>query len=452
MRKFLQVVGIAALAILVAAPAMAIDFQMRGSYRVRLYSADAYGTETATVATSPFVKSTPNARNQADIRFRPWFIARDDKGNLESGVRFEIGDINFGSAGGGGTGTDGINVETKWAYIDFQLPFGLPARLRGGLQGFYLPKGMILDDDAGGLRLYGKSGMVGYEAFWFVVNDIVNGGTQAVGGTLVGPANDDIDVYGAKVDLALGPAFNPYVYGVYRHGSVVQAVNIGTTPNTASSDGYWLGAGATGKLGMVVYDIDVVYGYDEPHLADGVGAAAKRRGWQMDGGVEFPIGPAAIGLRGTYASGDNAATATTNEDLPSLRNTPGTGSMGSYTPKGVQVFWNSNGSAYWRGGYASTAGNIWGIGGYVQYYPVKALLTRIAYFYAGASKSNTNFFTGKATYGQEINLLGEYTIWTGMKVWGFAGVFLVPSKGRAPGAEVDLKDAVVFSTGVQHDF
>lgn len=452
MRKFLQVVGIAALAILVAAPAFAIEFQHKGTYRVRMYAADGYGAETGSVTTSPFAENSTSVRNQADARFRPWFIVRDDNGALETGVRFEIGDVNFGSAGGGGTGTDGINVESKWLYLDFKVPGNaVNARVRAGLQGFYLPKGMILDDDAGGLDLKGKAGIVGYEAFWFVVNDIVNGGTQNVGGTLVGPHNDDIDVYGGKLDFNISPAIRPYVYGLYRHGSVVDSVNIGTVPNTGGSDGYWFGVGATGKLGIVNYDADFVYGYDDPSLLAGIGANVERVGWMIDGGVDFPVGPLVIGIRGTWATGDKASSADKNEDFPGLIGTTG-GSAASYTPKNAQIFWNSNGSGYWRGGYQSTAAGLWGFGGYVEYRPVKALMTRLTGYYIGASKSSSNFYTGKSQIGVEVNLLAEYQLYTGFKVWGLAGAILTPSEGQSATGDVELKNVTVVSVGVQHDF
>jgi len=471
MRKFLQVVGIAALAILVAAPAFAIDFKMSGQYRVRWYSVDGFGAETALVSTSPFAKTgaapaqnpTPNNRSQTDYRFRPYFIISDDNGNVMSAMRFEAGDVTFGdntaspgSGSGGNTATDGINLETKWAYIDIQLPFGIPARMRAGTQGFYLPKGIILDDDAAGLRLYGKTGMVGYEGFWYKVKNQTQGGTTAVAGavTAVGPSNDDIDLWAAKVDLALSPAFNPYVYGVYTHGSVVEGNSSATTINTASADGWWLGVGMTGKLGIAAYDFDFLYGSTEPHLLAGAGAQTTRRGFTIDGGVEIPVGPTAIGLRGMYATGDDPSTVNTNEDFPVLPYTNNNGNPGSYTPKGAEIFWNSNGSTYWRGGFFTSPANVWGIGGYVQYYPVKALRTRLTYYYIGAPKSQTNFFTGKSNIGSEINLLAEYTVWTGVRLYALAGAIVTPGSGRQPvtGVDTKLKDLQLFAVGIYHDF
>lgn len=464
MRKFWQVVGIAFLAILVAVPAMALDFKFSGSYRVRMYSVDGIGAEAATVAGGPFQKTNSNARNQADLRFRPYFIVEDDNKNIMSAWRLEVGDVTFGDTAGGTVGrssggavaSDGVNIETKWAFIDFQIPFGVPARLRAGAQGFYLPKGIILDDDALGVSIYGKTGMLSYNAFWYAVNERANAGTQAIAGAAaVGPANDDIDIYSLKLDFNLTKAFMPYVYGVYRHGSVIESVSAVPTNSSASSDGYWFGIGAAGSVGVMKYDADFVYGYDEPHLVDGVGAVVKRQGWLLDAGVEFPIGPVALGLRGMYGTGDNADTLTKNEDFPSIRNSTG-GLSSSYGPKNRQIFWDSAGSPYFQGNYQNSGQNSWAIGGYIEYYPVKALMTRLTYYYIGAPKSNTNFYTGKSTIANEITLLAEYKMYTGVKVWGLAGILMTPNQGRDIGVagtpSVELKDATVFSIGVQHDF
>ena len=470
MRKFLQVVGIAALVLLVVAPAMAIDFKFSGSYRFRMYAADGIGAETGSVTTSPFAKTSNNQRNQSDFRARPYFIVSDDNGNIQSHLRFEIGDVTFGDSSDGTVGRssggtpplDGVNVETKWAFIDFQLPFGIPARLRAGAQPFYLPKGTILDDEAMGLRLYGSQGMFKYEAFWFQVDERTNGATvtgAAAGALASGPAADDVDVYGAKIDLALSPAFNPYLYGVYRHGSVVTSPVVGTN-DTASSDGYWIGLGATGKLGIVNYDFDFVYGYDEPYLRSAAvgGFFQTRTGWMIDTGAEMPIGPVTAGLRFTYSTGDKADSTgnsgDTNEDFPAIMYAGGapTSSMGNYGPKGSQIFWYSNDSTYWRGGYCSQCANNYAIGAYVQYNPVKALMTRLAYFYIGATKSSTNYFTGKSQIGQEISLVSEYELYTGFKLWGVAGILFTPNNGQTAAGGVELKDVTLFSVGMRHDF
>jgi len=104
-------------------------------------------------------------------------------------LRLEIGDVEWGNGGGahgvtngvnlnshsgarvgngqgGAMGADGVNVETKWGYIDFAMPWGVPLRIRGGLQPWFLSKGILVDDDVAGLRAYGKWNILSYDLGW----------------------------------------------------------------------------------------------------------------------------------------------------------------------------------------------------------------------------------------------------------------------------------------------
>jgi hypothetical protein len=95
----------------------------------------------------------------AFIRVRPRFDVSDDNGNIQATLRLEIGDVEFGNGGGasaetngvsvygggsrvgngagGAFGNDGVNVETKWAFIDWAMPFGIPLRVRAGAQPWF---------------------------------------------------------------------------------------------------------------------------------------------------------------------------------------------------------------------------------------------------------------------------------------------------------------------------
>jgi hypothetical protein len=496
MRKFLWVVAVGALVLALTVPAMALDFKFSSSNRFRLYSLDGIGAEPFSaaalwgVATSPMAKTTTNNVNQADLRFRPWFRVSDDNGNIVSELRLEIGDVVFGDdqtaaaarSSGGAVGADGVNVETKWAYIDMALPFGIPARLRGGIQPYFLPKGLVIDDDGSGLRIYGSVKPFSYDLWWLSLRDAPSGAVVAAPTApfvglwgAQGPANDDNDLIAVKVDLAVAPIFNPYLYGLYRHGTITFGP-LATTraPGSHSSEGWWIGTGATGKLGIVSYDLDFVWGSDEIYTGDNIGGVAlagtvlanveRRRGWVVDGGVELPVGPTAVGLRGMYATGDDGDISdNTIEDFPGIRR-PGdsvlTGSRASYTPKGAELFWASAGNGLF--GCCTFQGdprNTWTLGGYITYTPVKALTLKFDYFYIGAPKGSTNFYTGKKTIGHELALTATYQLWTGTKAWGLAGVIIPPERGNElvytlgpTGTTVDLKTVQAFAFGIQHDF
>jgi len=472
MRKFWLAVAVTLLVCAVTAPAPALDFKFSGSFRYRLYDTDGLAS-ISTLAqpvgggiavASPLIKTNSSQRTQADLRFRPYIIVSDDNGNVQSHLRFEIGDVVFGDTSqgtvgrstGGATAGDGVNVETKWAFIDVQLPGGIPMRLRGGIQPWLLPKSAILDDDISGIKLYGKSGMVAYEGGWMAINQRQNAGTQAVNNNAAaGPSNDDINAWYAKLDLAIAKAFNPYIYGVWKHGSIFSSLN-----NSSSSDGWWIGLGTTGTLVIAKYDFDFVYGADDPHLVTGVTAESrnlKQEGWWLDGGIEFPVGPAAIGVRGMYATGDKytgGTTGTKNETFPGMMDSANSTCLGGYTVSNTnEMWWNSNGSIYFQGGPDECPGNSWTLGVYAIYRPVTALKLKVDYNYIGAASRSANIWTGKSQIGNEFSFVAEYIVATGTKMFAMAGIILTPSRGQtAAGATPDLKDIHALAVGVQHDF
>jgi hypothetical protein len=78
----------------------------------------------------------------AELKYRFWTEISDDDDNIKGVYAIEIGGIRWGRRGsgkseGGSFSGDGANLETRWAYLDFQLPFvERKARTRMGLQPF----------------------------------------------------------------------------------------------------------------------------------------------------------------------------------------------------------------------------------------------------------------------------------------------------------------------------
>ena len=331
MRKILMVVAVAALAVMLAAPAMAVDWQFGGKARVRFYDYSGLGFDNSQ-ATNP-----GNNIRGADMLFRVKMTFSDDNQNILAVLQLRWGKIVFGNGGavenpvnypsmqnwlnadtggnigsytnpgvragassGGGFGLRDINVEMEQAYLDFQVPWGVPLRLRMGGQPWYEPKGLIVDDAAMGVRAYGKSGMFNYEAAWYRL-DAGNRYGDAQMKTNLGIASryrvDSIDnnwdVLGFKVGATIFPWLNPAVYYYYsmnntdcqpgRTGSLTTntswdntgvVVGAGSGPTATQGTvqgpicpgtdrqrpGWYLGFTDTGKFGDLSYDFDFVYG------------------------------------------------------------------------------------------------------------------------------------------------------------------------------------------------
>jgi hypothetical protein len=477
MRKFFWVVAVGALVLTMASPAMALDFKFGGEWRVRFTDAPNVGF-TSAVGTNP---------RSIQLRVRPIFDVSDDNGNIQARLRLEVGDVEFGNGGGasgetngvslsgggnrigpgtgGGFGADGVNVETKSAYIDWALPFGIPLRVRGGIQPIYLPKGLIFDDDAAGISAYGKVAPVSYQAFWYRISGGPNRNVAAVAGNTpaavatINTIDNNYDVYGGKIDVAIAPWLNPGVYGVYTDNRVnctgepgAAAANPGLAlgPSAACADrvrnGWWLGFTATGQAGIVKYDFDFVYGSAEGGPTGAFGGAATPvdvRGFALDGAVHIPVGPVVLNVAGAFATGDKQDGGD-SEAYPTL--------AASWNGPGNNFEMIGSGGAFDQVEFTQDSPvNLWAVGASVEYVPVKPLWLRVGYAFAGFHRRAGNCtggtqgitcfgpsypaLAGKSSLGHEVHIRADYTIWTGFKVQGQAG-WLIPTTGKTAGEYV----------------
>jgi hypothetical protein len=502
MRQFFKLMAVVALALLVATPAMALDFKFGAEYRVRFYDMVNMGFNDG-----------PNTNpGGVQVRVRPRFDVSDDNGNMTATLRLEIGDVEWGNGGGaagttnGGTngsnnssgarvgngtggalGADGVNVETKWAYVDFASPWGVPLRWRAGIQPWYLPKGIIMDDDAAGLRAYGTYSMLSYDFGWYRASAglqnnqacaaAVTGGpcsnialtnTQNQGPVFASPAasgnqNQDnaLDYYQAKMDLAIAKWLNPGLYYIYgRNAATGTGTGAAIVNNTVASQQF-LGLTVTGDAGFLKYDFDWMYGQQNGGMTGNQFQAANWRqnvqGWMIDAGVHIPVGPVLIHVVGSYATGDKQ-NGGKSEAMP-----------------WISPSWNGAGGLYELigsgGNYDATEtsqdypAGLWMIGTGVEYRPVKALWLRLMYGFAGFTEVSANCafnkntqaagsvcygpsyqgtgyrqtttsgpaqgiggLAGKAQFGQEISLRADYDLWTNFKIQTAAG-WLIPTGG-----------------------
>jgi hypothetical protein len=535
MRKFLAVAAVAALALAVAVPAMALDFKFGGEYRVRFYDGTNLGfaNPTYTVAPNGYLGPTQPANQGAisqinnnprgvQLRVRPRFDVSDDNGNITATLRLEMGDIEWGNGGGaacatnapgqcentqlngnnrvgngsgGALGGDGINVETKWAYMDFAMPFGIPLRVRTGLQPWYLPKGIIMDDDAMAVRAYGTSGIFSYDASWwraqggpatsagsvpgvsctfptgqiaFYSSATTCTAAGGVAGTAISLASaqatsalfdNNNDFVQVKFDGAFAKWLNAGIYGVWgRNSATIPGSAAGTCGGTLAGGScvhyaQFYGLTTAGDLDFMKYDFDAVFGRANAVAADGQDAS----GFVIDTSVHVPIGPIVWNVAFSYASGDKQDGGR-HETMPWI--SPGWNGAGN----GVTAEMIGSGGAFDAVEYTQDyPGGLITLGTSVEYRPVKALWLRAAYTYARFTRSESNcgyvtsatvgtcygpIYTAmggatlgngvlvgggsKTSFGNEINLRADYDLWTGFKIQGELG-WLIPSSGSTAG-------------------
>jgi len=127
--KNLKILLVVALALTVAAPAMAAKFAFHGDMdnRFNLYTNQIgwFGGDSGSQVLDD------DGRNDTfgEIKYRLWTEMATDDGSIKGVYGIEVGGVKFGQSGGGSFSGDGVNLETRWAYTDFQLP-GVDSKAR----------------------------------------------------------------------------------------------------------------------------------------------------------------------------------------------------------------------------------------------------------------------------------------------------------------------------------
>jgi hypothetical protein len=199
------------------------------------------------------------------------------------------GTSRVGNGSGGCLGADGINVETKHAYIWADLGQWLPgSSVTLGLQSIVFltgPLGGFMDDDGAAIKLNMKFDPVDVELY-----------TVKVGETNRANA-DDADMYVGRVGFTINPAMRATLEGMLVDEKSLGGANLGDT--------FWIGATFAGKFGDVQIDVGAVYGQ---RARGGVAPATGPFDESGYGGfvaARLPVGPVSLFVLGWYTSGDD---------------------------------------------------------------------------------------------------------------------------------------------------
>lgn len=157
-------IGLLLLALTV--PAMAVEFEFHGDMNNRflIYTnrQDWLQNEQQGIIEDSNVDAT-----YGELKYRFWFEAADDGGNVKGVYAIEIGGIRFGEGTDGDYSGDGVDVETRWAYFDFQTP-GVDRKMRWqmGLSPWNINP-YFWQETATGLQVYGNAGEIfDYQVAW----------------------------------------------------------------------------------------------------------------------------------------------------------------------------------------------------------------------------------------------------------------------------------------------
>jgi hypothetical protein len=306
----------ALVALAMATPALAVDVTVHGdlNHRFNLYTNQSpmySSSETIKKAIGGTALTSSNDQSAfwGDIKYRLWTELSTNDGAAKAVYAIELGALRFGDSkygkGGGATYSgDGVNIETRWAYGDFQLPFvQSKARLQIGLLP-WMVNHYVWQETAMGVQLKGDTGPVGYTVGWARghENQFDNSNSNAF---------DDADAILLRGDLKPADGVKVGLFGLWQRqdaydgrGGVESAYEIKSFGNDRYSI-YTLGTDGSFKapVGLFV-NWDGIY----------QGGKVKQPGDQdvsayfLHADVGMNLGKVRLTLTDWYASGDDDPT------------------------------------------------------------------------------------------------------------------------------------------------
>jgi hypothetical protein len=292
--KYLKIVVTTLAAVALAAPAFATS-SVSGYYRMQMI--------TQTINGAP-AKNKP-AESVVDNRLRMAY-----KNQLNDYLYFvyyaEVdtpwGQLSKGSIGGGGeAGADGVNVETKNAYIDFKIPNSIFS-FRSGVQGYADRfNGAFVFDDMAGIQAnlsIAPAFSTNLAYFKFYENN------KALW--------DDVNLYGLQNTIKVNDNLKIDADLYWRDNASGIVIAPGAALDTAGAvvnkadDLYVAGVAAQAKVAGVGLDGWVAYQFGKQDRI--VGSDVKYGSLGASAKASMDAGPAKVGLRLTYFSKDDSAT------------------------------------------------------------------------------------------------------------------------------------------------
>ncbi len=262
----------------------------------------------------------------------------------------EIGELQWGRAGAS-LSADGVNVETKRAYIDFNIP-NTELMFRVGIQGLALPSYIaaspIFDDDVAGVTaIWPINDMFGVVAFWARLYDL-----DSNSGNNSSPDFDEWDMWGLILPIqGDGWEIQPWAALTSVGNDVIERLNTGAETNGLLSPAHaavfsyglqnsalyqniindqsyyiawWLGAGLeVDMFDPFVFMLEGAYGSLE---ADN--DIARRRGGYVAAEIDYKLDFATLGLMGWWASGEDGSWSNGSEQMPFVSSIWGPTSFG----------------------------------------------------------------------------------------------------------------------------
>ena len=303
--KKLSIIALAALLVIAfTLPASAVENIFGGYWRTRMFSQmDFTGDD-----------SEDQDLSVVDTRTRLYYTAKFSD-NLKLVNKFEMDAVwgsnttnAAGDSGYGDIGADGIRVEVKNSYADFNL--GEMVNAKVGVQDYVIAKGFVFDDDGAGVRLNFKAGMADIPIWWIKFNE---------GGMGEGANDYDWDGFAIypSIKVADGMTIKPHVFYLYANKSLLVDADGVVLDDDVETSIYTVGLEFDGKVGPAAFGLTGIYQGGTIDYSVGTDSDISAYLAAVTAGMDF--GPVNVHGEFMYASGDEDA----DDDIESFVIIPG---------------------------------------------------------------------------------------------------------------------------------
>jgi hypothetical protein len=318
-KKLLIVAAVSALTVATAVPAMALENEFHGMFKIRGIISNYDDGSAGRLLPS----RTPETKNYIEQRARLLYMAKAND-DLKLVTHFEIdsrwGDNSYNSNNttrnnGGALGADQVNLETKSVYLDFNVPgTPVPVNVKVGIQPYLdAYKGIIFSNDAAGVVATSSFDKVSTRLSYFRFYDNLKTDKTPANNTNGYLTQDFVNLdgkYSITKDLKVGGSY----FLLYDDRSRVTSPRVNV---------HMIGVNAEAKVGPATLDGFFIYQTGKAGVISDAAASSAASSAQpfktvnafaANVGGKAKVGPGTARVNALYISGDGSVNSGTSRN------------------------------------------------------------------------------------------------------------------------------------------
>ncbi len=289
--KKIAILGLAALMVVAfCVPASALESIFGGYWRTRAFSQRDFSADESEADNLTVIDTRARLYYTAVLNDNLKFVNQFEFDAVWGKDGVEGGKIIAGTNADGDIGTDGVGIEVKHSYVDFNMGGFINGKV--GLQPGFLGRGFLFDDDFAGITLsfYGEN--FSLPLIWMRAYEEGKGSGK-----------DEVDFFG------VAPTFGNETFSFSPFGFYAYSNNAKNWDNTSEFDSlnmWYAGADIDANMGPASIWLTGIYQGGDADLAVNPNESVDFKAWLAAAGLSIDMGGVAdLHGQAFYATGDD---------------------------------------------------------------------------------------------------------------------------------------------------